>query len=60
MIVDGNPEEQLRRWFGRVELADRVDNGFGLDNDERGTPVWIAGDRLAPWSRIWPEVRHLG
>ena len=54
------PEEQLSRWFGRVEPAARVDNGVGLDNDEQGVPVWTATQRRVPWSEIWPQLRRLG
>jgi Dolichyl-phosphate-mannose-protein mannosyltransferase len=60
VIVVGHAEERLRRWFGRVELAARVDNGVDLDNDEQGAPIWVATDRSAPWSEIWPELRRLG
>ena len=47
-------------WFGRVDLAARVDNGVGLDNDEQGVPVWIARDPRAPWPTLWPQLRRLG
>ncbi len=60
LIVVGYPEERLTAWFGRVDLAARVDNGVGLDNDEQGTPIWVATDRQAPWSEIWPELHRLG
>jgi hypothetical protein len=60
LIVIGAEEAQLRRWFGEVELAARIDNGLGLDNDEQGEPVWLARDRREPWSRIWPQLRHIG
>jgi len=51
---------ELIRWFGEMELAERVDNGVGLDNDEQGTPVWVCRDRRAPWAQLWSQVRHLG
>jgi hypothetical protein len=60
LIVVGLPEERLTPWFGRVEPAALVDNGVDLDNEEQGTPIWVATDRLAPWSEIWPELRRLG
>jgi len=60
VIAVGLPEEQLSRWFGRVEPAARVDNGVGLDNDEQGVPVWTATQRRVPWSEIWPQLRRLG
>jgi len=60
LIVVGFPEARVRQWFGRVELAARIDNGLGLDNDEQGAPVWLARDRLAPWAELWPRLRRLG
>ncbi len=60
VVVVGLPEDRLRRWFGRVELAARVDNGGDLDNEEQGAPIWVVGDRLAPWPEIWPFLRRLG
>jgi hypothetical protein len=59
-VAIGFPREQLERWFGRVELAARVDNGVDLDNDEQGAPIWVATQRRAPWSQLWPQLRRLG
>ncbi|MBA2574736.1 MAG: glycosyltransferase family 39 protein [Nocardioidaceae bacterium] len=59
-IVIGYERDQLEQWFGSVEEAARIDNGVGLENDEQGTPVWVCGERLAPWARLWPQLRHLG
>jgi hypothetical protein len=60
LIVVGYPEQRVREWFGQVELAARIDNGVGLDNDEQGAPVWIARDRRAPWDVLWPQLVRLG
>jgi hypothetical protein len=60
LIAVGIAEEELRRWFGRVEQVARVDNRVGLDNDEQGRPVWVLRDRRADWSQIWPALRRLG
>ena len=59
-IVIGYNQDQLRGWFGSVELAARIDNDVGLDNDEQATPVWICRNRLAPWAQLWPELRRYG
>ncbi|MGY1689449.1 glycosyltransferase family 39 protein [Geodermatophilus sp. SYSU D01105] len=60
VVAVGFPEDELARWFGRVEPAGRVDNGVGLDNDEQGVPIRLATDRRVPWSQIWPQLRRLG
>jgi hypothetical protein len=60
LIVIGFEEAELRRWFGEVELAARIDNGVGLDNDEQGEPVWLVRERRVPWSQLWPQLREVG
>jgi hypothetical protein len=60
VIAVGIAEEELRRWFGRVDAAARVDNGVGLSNEEQGRTVWVARDRRLPWAQLWPELRRLG
>jgi hypothetical protein len=60
VIAVGIPADELRRWFGRVTEAARIDDGVGLDNDEQGAPVRVAADRRLPWATIWPQLRHLG
>ncbi|MFT4128427.1 MAG: glycosyltransferase family 39 protein [Gordonia sp. (in: high G+C Gram-positive bacteria)] len=36
----------------------RVDNGYGLDNEEQGTVVSLCAGPIAPWSRIWASLRY--
>ncbi|MGY1703803.1 glycosyltransferase family 39 protein [Geodermatophilus sp. SYSU D00697] len=60
VVAVGFPEDELARWFARVEPAGRVDNGVGLDNDEQGVPIRLATDRRVSWSQIWPQLRRLG
>ena len=60
VIVVGYPEHRVREWFGQVELAARIDNGVGLDNEEQDAPVWVARERRAPWDVLWPQLVRLG
>jgi hypothetical protein len=60
VVAVGLPEDRLRAWFGQVEAAGRIDNGVGVDNEEQGAQVWLARDRLVPWSQLWPQLRRLG
>jgi hypothetical protein len=60
VIAVGLREPDLRRWFGRVEEAGRVDNGVDVDNEEQGRTVWVTGERRAPWAEIWPQLRRYG
>jgi hypothetical protein len=53
-----------RRSYAEIGFRDcrrvsRFDNGFGVENEEQGGPLWIcAGPRL-PWHVIWPRLHHL-
>lgn len=60
VIAVGYQRAELRQWFGSVEQAARIDNGVGLRNSEQGAPVWVCRQRLAPWSTLWPQLRHIG
>ena len=60
VVAVGLPEDRLRAWFGEVEAAGRIDDDVGLDNEEQGRQVWLARDRLLPWSQIWPQLRRFG
>jgi hypothetical protein len=60
VISVGIPETELHRWFGSVTRAAEIDDGVGLDNDEQGSPVWVATDRRLSWAELWPQLRRLG
>lgn len=40
-------------------LADVIDNGIDLDNEEQGKPVWLCRTSAA-WLSVWPTLRHIG
>ncbi|MFH5229141.1 ArnT family glycosyltransferase [Antrihabitans spumae] len=60
VVVIGFDEDFLRTVFADVSPAATIDNGVGVNNDEQGTPVWIARDPRGPWAAIWPSFRRLG
>jgi 4-amino-4-deoxy-L-arabinose transferase-like glycosyltransferase len=60
ILVGRWSEEELAPYCGSVTRAATNDNGYGLDNDEQGTPIWLCRDRRHPWAQTWPDVRHLG
>lgn len=59
VVAVGYDEATLHRWFTDVHLVARIDNEVGLDNDERGKPVWIATGRRGSWAALWPQIRRL-
>jgi hypothetical protein len=46
--------------FRDCHLAARIENSAGVDNDERGERVELCAGPRAPWSTLWPALRHLG
>jgi 4-amino-4-deoxy-L-arabinose transferase-like glycosyltransferase len=47
-------------YCGSASIAARVDNGYGVDNDEQETPIWLCRDVRGPWSKFWPQLRRFG
>ncbi len=60
VVLVGFDEAFLRTVFADVRQAATIDNGVGVDNDEQGTPVWVAREPRGPWAEIWPSFRRLG
>ncbi|MGH4015476.1 MAG: ArnT family glycosyltransferase [Pseudonocardiaceae bacterium] len=53
-VTDAGGQHALR---GCRVLA-RHDNGAGVDNEEQGTPITLCTRLAAPWSALWPTLRH--
>lgn len=60
VVAVGLRREQLDRWFAACELAARIDNGVGVDNEEQGAPVHVCRERRRAWADLWPQIRRLG
>lgn len=50
----------LRREFAHVRRVATFWNGLGVDDDERGAPVYLATGLRTSWSRAWPAFREYG
>jgi 4-amino-4-deoxy-L-arabinose transferase-like glycosyltransferase len=61
VLVVGYADDSVRgRLFGSCEQDATLDNGYGLDTEEQGVPVWVCGQPPRPWAETWEDVRHLG
>lgn len=60
VVAVGYGRPALERWFGSVEPVARIDNGVGLENEEQGGTVWVAGAPRRPWPDLWAEIRRVG
>jgi hypothetical protein len=59
VVLIGRWSSDVSRYCGSVTEMAKVDNGYGVDNDEQGTPVSICRDLKQPWSQAWRSLRHL-
>ena len=59
-IAVGFDRGSLRPYFRHVEVAGRLHNGFGVDDDEEGQPIWLCTAMRRRWPEIWPAFKHYG
>jgi hypothetical protein len=57
-VILGLREANVRRLCAEPRIVTRITNDAGIDNDEAGTPVWACDRLSAPWSQLWPGLRH--
>ena len=55
----GSDQASLRRFFTEVYPVATVTTGPMMNLFSQPTPVWLCSGQRAPWSRIWPQLRHL-
>ncbi|MGH3479972.1 MAG: ArnT family glycosyltransferase [Nocardioidaceae bacterium] len=48
----------VRHAFTGCRLLTRNENGAEVDNQEQGTPIALCAGLTAPWSALWPTLRH--
>jgi hypothetical protein len=59
-VAVGFDRSQLTPYFEAVTLAARIQNRYGVDNDEDGAPVWVCTGQRRPWPAIWPAFKAYG
>jgi hypothetical protein len=57
-IAVGFDRSALQGICGSLDLAGRLNNHVGVNDDEQGAPVWICSSLRAPWKTVWPGLRH--
>ncbi|MGW4813312.1 ArnT family glycosyltransferase [Kitasatospora cineracea] len=58
LLVHPEPYPQVERAFTGCRQVAVVDNGRGVANEEQHAPVLLCTGTAAPWSRLWPRLRH--
>lgn len=51
--------EELAPYFARCRSAATFTSPYGVQNDENGTVIAVCTGPRAPWSALWPHLRHL-
>lgn len=61
VIFLGSTEERVRRRFADVQLAGRIPNPYGLDNEEAGqADIFLCRKPRVPWPELWQMLRSFG
>ncbi len=55
----GGRFDEARSHFGSCRIADRLDNGLDVDNEEQGQPVAVCESPRGGWAAVWPSLKHL-
>ena len=59
VLYVGSDLTSLHRYFTEVRQVATVTTGPLMAFTSLATPVWLCSGRRAPWSQLWPQMRHL-
>lgn len=59
VLFVGSDHAYLSRYFTEVRQVATVTTGPMMNLFSRPTPVWLCSGLRAPWSQLWPQLRHL-
>jgi hypothetical protein len=59
VVMVGGQLPGVEHLFASCDLAARLDNSVGVENEEQGQPVAVCRGPVAPWSALWPRFGHL-
>ncbi|WP_238010901.1 glycosyltransferase family 39 protein [Dactylosporangium sp. AC04546] len=55
-VFQGDPDRL--RSFGSCEERARLDNGYGVENEEQTARVYVCRDLNGSWAELWPRFQH--
>ncbi|MEV6635923.1 glycosyltransferase family 39 protein [Actinoplanes sp. NPDC051470] len=58
ILLGFTPGDRASRLFPGCRTAGRVDNGYGLDNDEQGAFLQVCDGPAGGWPAVWPSLIH--
>ena len=60
VVTVGIGRRTLGQFFTGCTVHATIDNGVDVDNEEQGRLIAVCTGPAAPWSALWPQLRHLG
>ncbi|MCX4744129.1 glycosyltransferase family 39 protein [Kitasatospora sp. NBC_01287] len=58
LLIHPDGYADVEKEFTDCHVVARVDNGQAVPNQEQHAPVLLCSGTTAPWSALWPELRH--
>ncbi|MDX3355995.1 glycosyltransferase family 39 protein [Streptomyces sp. ME01-24h] len=58
LLVRQEEADGLERYFADCRQVGSVDNGHDVANEEQHAAIVLCAAPNAPWSRLWPSLRH--
>ena len=58
IVIGYDSVQQVSPYFTGCQVVAHISNPVHLDNDEYGEPVLRCTGLTAPWSQLWPRLRH--
>ncbi|MFB6960161.1 glycosyltransferase family 39 protein [Streptomyces sp. NPDC056309] len=58
LLVRQQNASGIERFFTGCRPVARVDNRHGVPNEEQHATIALCSGTTAPWSRLWPSLRH--
>ncbi|WP_020576668.1 ArnT family glycosyltransferase [Actinopolymorpha alba] len=58
LFVRQKDNRAAERFFTDCQQVATVDNGVGVENEEQNAAIVLCAGAVAPWSELWPDLRH--
>ncbi|GAA3285994.1 glycosyltransferase family 39 protein [Dactylosporangium vinaceum] len=58
VVLVSQSDPARRGAFGSCVEKARLDNGYGVDNEEQTARVYVCRDRTGTWTELWPRFQH--
>ncbi|MBU2668432.1 glycosyltransferase family 39 protein [Actinoplanes bogorensis] len=60
VVLSQAPPDRVNATFGGCDQVGQLSNSAGVGNEETEAFLYVCKQLPAPWSQMWPELRHFG